>query len=99
MSVVTACLPIQSKTDKQTNYESINRKKDNPMVAYCAEHSHSWLHLRSISHHATPGHGGKMDHYAIADYFRFLVMEGAFAAKKTEEGVVKGIVRQPVAKL
>jgi hypothetical protein len=59
------------------------------MVAYCAEHSHSWVYLRSISHHATPGHGGKMDHYAIRDYFWFLVMERAFAAQAVEEGIVK----------
>ena len=59
------------------------------MVAYCAEHSHSWLHIRSISHHAAPGHGGKMDHNAFTYYFRSVAMEGALAAQAVEEGVGK----------
>jgi len=57
------------------------------MVAYSAERSHSWLYIRSISHHAAPGHGGKMDHYAVGGYFRFLVMEGTFVAQAVAEGV------------
>jgi hypothetical protein len=58
------------------------------MDAHCAEHSHSWLYIRPAGYHATPGHGGKVDHFAIGDHFRFLVMEGAFAAEAVEEGVV-----------
>ena len=70
------------------------------MVAYCAEHSHSWFHIRSISHHAAPGHGGKMDHYAVGDYFRFMAMEGAFVTQAVEEGVEDAAkVRQLVAEL
>lgn len=40
-----------------------------------------------------------MDRYAVGDYFRFLVMEGAFAAQAIAERVMGEIWQQLVAKL
>jgi hypothetical protein len=80
MSGATGYLQIHLLTGKSEHNESINRKKNNQVAAYCTEHSHSWVYLRAAGHHASTGHGGKMDHYAIAGDLRILVMERAFAS-------------------
>lgn len=36
-------------------YESINRKKNYQVAAYCVKHSHSWVYLWAAGHHATAG--------------------------------------------
>lgn len=68
------------------------------MDAYCAEHSHSWLYIRPVGHHAAPGHGGKVDHFTVGDHFGSLVMEGAFAAEAAEEGVIDGCLSMLIGK-
>lgn len=75
-------------------HESINRKKNNKMAAYCAEHSHSWLYIRPAGDYASPGHGGEVDHFSFTGRFRFVVVEGAFAAEADEPAIVKSLMYQ-----
>ena len=58
------------------------------MVAHCAERSHSWLYIRTVSHDAPAGHGSKMDYFSLAGNFRLMVVEGSFAKEAVEAGVI-----------
>ena len=59
------------------------------MAAYCTEHSHSWVYIRPPGDDAPPGHGGEVDHFSFAGYFRFVVVEGAFAKEAVKPAIVK----------
>lgn len=75
-------------------HESINRKKNNKMAAYCAEHSHSWLYIRPPGDYASPGNGGEVDHFPFTNHFRLVVVEGPFAKEKGEPENVKSLMLQ-----
>ena len=67
------------------------------MAAYCAEHSHSWLYIRSPGDDAPAGHGGEVDHFSFTGHFRFVVVERPFVEEAVEPEIVKSLMHKGYA--